>query len=144
MVAMFQDGCHCMPQFGFIAIRLVLVGRFAVLIIAVIAFFLALNPESKVLDLVAYAWAGFGAAFGPSLILSLYWRKMTKYGALAGILTGGITVVVWKKLSGGIFDLYEIVPGFIFSFVAIIIISLLFPKIDDQILEEFDYVFDKQ
>jgi sodium/proline symporter len=72
------------------------------------------NPDRQVLDLVAYAWAGFSAAFGPTLILSLYWRRMNRYGALAGIIVGGLIVVIWRQLSGGLFDLYEIVPGFVF------------------------------
>jgi sodium/proline symporter len=80
---------------------------------------MALDPETMILDLVGYAWAGFGAAFGPVIILSLYWPRMTRRGAIAGVLAGGITVVVWKQLEGGLFDLYEIVPGFILSLVAI-------------------------
>jgi sodium/proline symporter len=95
--------------------ELVAVGRAAVALIAVAAFLIAMDPQTLVLDLVGYAWAGFGAAFGPVLILSLYWSGMTRRGAVAGILTGGITVVVWKHLEGGLFDLYEIVPGFVFS-----------------------------
>jgi sodium/proline symporter len=105
--------------------ELVLVGRLAVLAIAVAAFLLAMDPENKVLDLVAYAWAGFGAAFGPAVLLSLYWRGMNRWGALAGILVGGITVVVWKPLEGGWFDLYEIVPGFVASLLAILVVSKL-------------------
>ncbi|MEJ2455673.1 MAG: sodium/proline symporter PutP [Candidatus Thiodiazotropha sp.] len=103
--------------------ELVVVGRLAVLAIAVAAFLLALDPENKVLDLVAYAWAGFGAAFGPAVLLSLYWRGMNRWGALAGILAGGLTVVIWKPLQGGLFDLYEIVPGFIVSALAIVVVS---------------------
>ena len=68
---------------------------------------LALDPEARVMGLVSYAWAGFGAALGPAILLSLYWRRMTPTAALAGILSGGITVVVWKNLSGGLLDLYE-------------------------------------
>ena len=98
-------------------------GRIAVVAIALVAFALATNPDSKVLDLVAYAWAGFGAAFGPAILLSLYWSGMTKRGALAGILTGGVTVIIWKQLSGGIFDLYEIVPGVALSVMAILAFS---------------------
>ncbi|MCU7797986.1 MAG: sodium/proline symporter PutP, partial [Candidatus Thiodiazotropha sp. (ex Myrtea spinifera)] len=105
--------------------ELVLVGRLAVLTIAGVAFLLAMNPENKVLDLVAYAWAGFGAAFGPAVLLSLYWRGMNRWGALAGILLGGITVVIWKPLEGGLFDLYEIVPGFTASLLAILLVSRL-------------------
>ncbi len=105
--------------------ELVWVGRVAVAIIALIALLLALRPDSKVLDLVAYAWAGFGAAFGPTLLFALFWMRMTRNGALAGILVGGGTVILWKQLEGGIFDLYEIVPGFALSCLAIIIFSLL-------------------
>ncbi len=104
--------------------ELVLVGRLAVLAVALLAFLLALNPDSKVLDLVAYAWAGFGAAFGPVLLLSLYWPRMSRNGALAGMLSGGITVVLWKQLQGGLFELYEIVPGMLFAGIAVVVFSL--------------------
>ena len=115
-------------------------GRFGVLAIAAVAFVLALNPDNKVLDLVAYAWAGFGAAFGPSLILALFWRRMTKSGAAAGILTGGLTVILWKQLHGGIFDMYEIIPGFIFSSIAIVAASLASIEPPPDILDLFDQV----
>jgi sodium/proline symporter len=105
--------------------ELVAVGRLAVVTIATLAFLLALDRDSKVLDLVAYAWAGFGAAFGPAVLLSLYWRGMNRWGVLAGIITGGLTVVIWKPLQGGLFDLYEIIPGFLFSLVMIVIVSQL-------------------
>ena len=104
------------------------VGRLAVVGIAIVAMIFALNADSTVLDLVAYAWAGFGAAFGPTIILSLYWKNSNYLGALAGILTGGLTVIIWKQLSGGpggIFDLYEIVPGVVFSFLAFWLASLI-------------------
>lgn len=105
--------------------ELIYVGRAAVILVAGLAFLLAMNPQSKVLDLVAYAWAGFGAAFGPTLILSLYWRRMNRAGALAGIIAGGMTVVVWKQLAGGVFELYELVPGFLVSLSTSVITSLL-------------------
>ncbi len=101
--------------------ELLWIGRLAVILIAIGAFLLALDPDSKVLDLVAYAWAGFGASFGPTVLASLYWRRMSLAGAYAGILVGGITVITWKALSGGIFDLYEIVPGVLFSTLAVAI-----------------------
>jgi sodium/proline symporter len=104
--------------------ELVWIGRAAVVVIAACAYVLALDPQSKVLELVAYAWAGFGAAFGPTLLLSLFWTRMTRGGALAGILVGALTVPVWRQLSGGLFDLYELVPGFFFSTVAIVMVSL--------------------
>lgn len=102
-------------------------GRGAVLGIAVLALILASNPESKVLELVAWAWAGFGAAFGPAVILSLYWPKMNRAGALAGVVVGGVTAVVWPMLRdrGGIFELYELVPGFLLSMIAILIATAM-------------------
>jgi sodium/proline symporter len=107
--------------------ELLWVGRGAVLAIAAIAFWLGLDPDSKVLSLVAWAWAGFGAAFGPAIILSLYWDRMTRNGALAGIVVGGITVIVWPQLEGEIFGLYELVPGFVFSWLAIWLVSIARP-----------------
>ncbi len=103
--------------------ELMITGRLAVAGIAAIAFLLALDPDSSVLDLVSYAWAGFGAAFGPAILFSLYWKPMTRNGALAGIILGGLTVVIWKQLSGGIFDLYEIVPGIVVSTAGILVFS---------------------
>ncbi|WP_277613986.1 sodium/proline symporter PutP [Neobacillus muris] len=114
-----------------------IVGRIAVLGIAIIAILLGYNPESKVLELVSYAWAGFGAAFGPVVILSLFWKRMTRNGALAGIIVGALTVIIWAKLSGGIFDLYELAPGFLFGALAVIIVSLLGKAPSKQVQEEY-------
>lgn len=105
--------------------EIVMVGRIAVIGISIVALILAMTPDSSVLGLVSYAWAGFGAAFGPALVLSLYWERMNRNGALAGILVGGITIVVWKQLSGGWFDVYEIVPGIILSTLSIVVVSLM-------------------
>ena len=116
---------------------LVKISRIAVVAIAIVAWLLALDPESSVLGLVSYAWAGFGAAFGPAIILSLFWARMNRQGCLAGIVIGGITVVVWKQLSGGIFDIYEIVPGFILATIAIIAVSLATPEPDQDIQAMF-------
>ncbi|MCM3602808.1 sodium/proline symporter PutP [Robertmurraya korlensis] len=116
----------------------VLLGRLAVLTVAVIALLLALDQDNTILSLVAYAWAGFGASFGPVIILSLFWRKMTNWGAITGIITGAITVIVWKQAEGGIFDLYEIVPGFILNAIVVIIVSILTYKQNDQIEKEFN------
>ncbi len=120
--------------------EILLVGRCAVVGISIIATVLAMNPESSVLGLVSYAWAGFGAAFGPVLVLSLYWRRMTARGALAGIIAGGMTVVVWKQLDGGLFDLYEIVPGIILSTLAVFFVSLLSPPPGKDVVDCFDKV----
>ena len=102
---------------------IVKVGRWAVVALSLIAVGVAMDPGSKVLDVVAYAWAGLGAAFGPTILISLYWSRMTGAGAIAGVLVGGITVVVWKQLSGGIFDIYELLPGFVLSAAAIVLVS---------------------
>lgn len=110
--------------------ELLWVGRLALLAVAVIAFFVGINPNSLVLGLVAYAWAGFGAAFGPAIILALYWNRMNWQGALAGIIVGGVTVLVWHTWLlplGGFFGLYEIVPGFVLSMIAIVVVSLITP-----------------
>ena len=105
--------------------EVVITARLAVLGVSLVALALAMNPDSSVLGLVAYAWAGFGAAFGPALLLSLYWKRMNRFGALAGIIVGGATVVIWKQLEGGWFDLYELVPGFFAAALAVIVVSLL-------------------
>jgi len=120
--------------------ELLWIGRLTVILISVIAFLMALNPDSSVFRLVAYAWAGLGAAFGPTIILSLFWKRMNKQGAFAGILTGGITVLIWKQLQGGIFDMYEIVPGFIVSIIFIVAVSLFTQPPIKEIQEEFDSV----
>lgn len=120
--------------------ELVVAGRVAVLVVAALAFALALDPESKVLDLVAYAWAGFGAAFGPTLLLSLYWRRMTAAGAMSGIVVGGLTVVVWRQLEGGVFDLYEIVPGVLLSTLAILSVTRLDRAPSPEVTAVFDAV----
>lgn len=120
--------------------QLLNVSRISVVAVAFVAYVLALNPNSSVLDLVSYAWAGFGASFGPVIILSLFWRDMTKNGALAGLIAGGVTVVIWKQLSGGIFDLYEIVPAMIVAFISIYVVSKISDRPSKEILEEFDLV----
>ncbi|WP_342588599.1 sodium:solute symporter family transporter [Salinicola halimionae] len=114
--------------------ELLLVGRIAVLGVSVVA----LSPDSNVLGLVSYAWAGFGACFGPTLILSLHWKRMNQWGALAGILIGGLTVIVWSRLSGDLFDLYEIVPGFVLSLLAIVTVSLATAAPSLSVSRQFD------
>ncbi len=103
--------------------QLMMIGRATVIVLTLCATALALQPDNKVLDLVAYAWAGFGAAFGPVILLSLYWKNMSRNAALAGMLTGGITVIVWKNITSDfwLFELYELVPGFVFALLAIVI-----------------------
>lgn len=117
--------------------ELVWVGRFMVLAITILAIILAMNPNSKVLGLVAYAWAGFGAAFGPLILLSLYWKRMTAYGALAGMLVGAVTVIVWKNTMAD-FGLYEIVPGFVLATLSIIVVSIIDRKPNAEVTSRFD------
>ena len=120
--------------------ELLLVSRIAVVAIALLALVIASDRNSRVLDLVSYAWAGFGGAFGPVIVFSLFWRKMTALSAVIGMVIGAVTVVVWSNLSGGLFDLYEIVPGFLFASIAIVLISLMKPEQNDSTLEQYDSV----
>ena len=126
--------------------QLVLVGRLSVLLVAVVAVMLAFDRNSSILTLVSNAWAGFGAAFGPVIILSLHWKKMNRNGALAGMLVGASTVLFWiyapftfngQSLSSTI---YEIVPGFIFSTIAVVSVSILTHKPQIEIEQTFDEV----
>ncbi len=118
--------------------ELVWISRVSVLAISAIAIALAMNPDSLILDIVAYAWAGFGAAFGPALLFSLFWRRTTRNGALAGIVVGGLTVLIWKQFA--LWGLYEIIPGFLFASIAIIIVSLIGKPPSKEITDRFDEV----
>ena len=126
--------------------ELVMVGRISVLAVAVAAGVLAWNPANSVLNLVSQAWAGFGAAFGPLVVLSLTWKRMTRNGALAGMIVGAATVLVWgyaPLLAGGATLsslIYEIVPGFAFSFIAIVVVSLMGKAPTGEVAETFDAV----
>lgn len=117
--------------------ELVWTGRISVLVIALIALMLAWNETSSVLSLVSYAWAGFGATFGPTLLFSIFWRRMTRNGAIAGIIVGGLTVFLWP-LTGS--ALYEMVPGFLLSSIAIIVFSLTGKGATEEMKAEYDKV----
>jgi SSS family solute:Na+ symporter/sodium/proline symporter len=124
--------------------QLVFVGRLSVLVVALVAVFLAYDRDSSILSLVSNAWAGFGAAFGPVVILSLYWKKMNRNGALAGMIIGAVTALVWIYVPitvGGelLSDLmYGIVPGFILSTLAIIVVSLTTQQPQVEVENTFD------
>ncbi|MEL0036148.1 MAG: sodium/proline symporter PutP [Gammaproteobacteria bacterium] len=118
--------------------ELVLIGRISVVVIAVVALLIGQDPDSKVLSLVSYAWAGLGAAFGPVVLFSVLWRETSRNGALAGMVAGAVTVVVWKQLSGGWFDLYELLPGFVISSLAIYVVSKM-----DRGNQEAEALFDE-
>jgi len=138
-----QDIYHAVLRKNASEKELVWVGRATVILIAVIAWALSLDANSSVLKLVSYAWAGFGAAFGPLIILSLYNANVTRLGAIAGMLTGALVVIVWKQLEGGLFDLYELLPGFIFASLAIIIFSKFGQECSSEIKQTFDDVHTK-
>ena len=121
--ALTEDFYKAFLRKGASQTELVWVGRLMVLAVALIAIALAANPDNRVLGLVAYAWAGFGAAFGPVVLLSVLWKGMTRNGALAGIVVGALTVILWKNYVG--LGLYEIIPGFLFATVAIVVVSKL-------------------
>lgn len=126
--------------------ELVLIGRLSVLSVAIVASLLAFDRNSSILSLVSNAWAGFGAAFGPLVIFSLYWRKMTKQAAMLGMISGALTVLIWiyspLQINGENLSsvMYEIVPGFIVSSLVIVITSILKPESDSYVLNQFDEV----
>ena len=127
--------------------ELVWVGRLMVLAIAVISILIAADPNSKVLGLVSYAWAGFGGAFGPVVILSVFWKRITASGALAGMVAGAVTVVMWaeyvKKTAiaagqNGWLTVYEIVPGFIACALVAVLVSLIGKAPSQEVQERFE------
>lgn len=122
-----------------------LVARGAVIIIAIIGVILASDPDSNVFTIVSFAWAGFGATFGPLMLFALFWKRSNKYGAIAGVISGGAMVFIWKFLVrplGGAFDIYELLPAFIVSSVLIVTVSLLTPAPEKEIVEDFEAVKD--
>ncbi|MFD2705697.1 sodium/proline symporter PutP [Salibacterium lacus] len=117
--------------------ELVWASRTAVFLILLIAFILAFNENSTVLELVSYAWAGFGAAFGPGLLFSLFWKRTTMPAVVTSIILGGGTVLLWGFTGS---DLYELVPGFLLASLAIVVISLLGSKPSKEVMDEFEQV----
>lgn len=118
-----------------------LMARLTVICIAVIAVFLAANPESSIFAIVSFAWAGFGATFGPAIVFSLFWKRSNRQGITAGLIGGGIMVFVWKffiRPLGGTFGIYELLPAFLFNCILVIIVSLLTAAPDEEINREFD------
>ncbi|HHV64534.1 MAG TPA: sodium/proline symporter PutP [Peptococcaceae bacterium] len=119
------------------------VSRLTLLIIAIIAMIIALDENSVIFTVVSFAWAGFGATFGPIMIFSLFWKRVTRSGAIAGMLTGGCMVFIWKlilKPMGGVWGIYELFPAFVLSCLAIVIVSLLSKEPPKDIQEEFELV----
>ena len=120
--------------------EVMIISRFTVFLIALIALLLSLNPKSSIFNLVSFAWSGFGGTFGPLILLSLYWKRTTAPGAIAGLICGGITDVVWHYIPASvakIFGLYEILPAFIVCLVVTVLVSLL-TKPDAEVLTKFE------
>ncbi|MGI6118573.1 MAG: sodium/proline symporter [Bilifractor sp.] len=123
--------------------KLMNIARLSLLGIAVVGIVIAWNPDSSVFQIVSFAWAGFGASFGPIVLLALFWRRSNKQGALAGLIVGGSMVFIWKYLVrplGGAFDIYELLPAFLLAIAANVIVSLLTPAPDRRITDVFDKV----
>ena len=118
-----------------------LAARITVIAIAVLGVIIARDPESSVFGIVSFAWAGFGASFGPIVICSLFWKRTTLSGAICGMIAGGIMVFVWKYLIapiGGIFGVYELLPAFLVSIAVIVIVSLIDKMPSDEMIAEFN------
>lgn len=119
--------------------------RICVIVISIVAVFLALDPSSSVFRIVSFAWAGFGAVFGPMVLFGLFWKRTNKWGALAGMLSGGITIFVWKfvvreQCKGSILDIYELLPAFIIACILIVVVSLITKAPEKEIGETFEAV----
>lgn len=119
--------------------------RISVIAISVISVFLASDPNSSVFRIVSFAWAGFGAAFGPVVLFALFWKRTNKWGALAGMVSGGLMVFVWKfvirtTFAGTVLDIYELLPAFILASIAIVVVSLLTAEPSDDIKATFEEV----
>ena len=117
------------------------ISRVALLSVALIGIIIALDETSAIFTIVSFAWAGFGATFGPLMLFSLFWKRINHTGAVAGMLSGGIAVFIWKLLlkpMGGIFGIYELLPAFLVSCIFIIVVSLLTKEPSIEIQKEFE------
>ena len=120
-----------------------LAARLTVVGVAVLGAFFASDPASSIFRVVSFAWAGFGATFGPVMLLALFWRRANRAGAMAGMISGAVMIFVWKYLVaplGGVFAIYELLPAFVISGIVIIVVSLCTAKPDAEICAEFDAV----
>ena len=120
-----------------------IIARVTLVVISVIGVIIASNPESSVFAIVSFAWAGFGATFGPAMLAALFWKRSNMKGILAGMLSGAVTVFVWKFIvrpMGGVWDIYELHPVFLVSLSFIVVVSLLTEKPSEEIVKEFEQV----
>lgn len=119
----------------------VIIARATVIIISIIAVFLARNPNSSVFGIVSFAWAGFGATFGPVMLLALFWKRSNQYGAIAGMVAGGVMIFVWKycvRPLGGLWDIYELLPVFLIALLVNVIVSLCTKAPEEAVIKEFE------
>ena len=135
--ALVEDLYHAFNRKELGEKRSVLLGRVAVMLVSVVAAIMAWQANDSILNLVSFAWAGFGASFGPVVLLALFWRRLTRWGALAGMTTGAVVAAVWANLSGGIFELYELLPGFVANLIVTIVVSLV-TEVAPGVDAEFD------
>ncbi len=130
-------GIKMSDRMSMISARLVLV------VIAILGIVIAWNPDSSVFQIVSFAWAGFGATFGPVMLIALFWKRSNKWGAITGMAAGGIMVFIWKfciRPLGGVWNLYELLPAFLIALAVNIIVSLATPKPEQEIIDEFENV----
>ena len=131
--------------------QVLFIARATVFVVAIIAIVIAWNPNSSIMNLVSDAWAGLGSAFGPAILMSLYWKRMNLAGAAAGMASGGLTVIIWDYIKCCTLDgvhvtpatytgVYSLLVGFIVSLVFIVVVSLATPKASDEIMQEFEDV----
>ena len=131
--------------------QMLIISRVTVIVVAIIAYIIAWNPNSSIMLLVSDAWAGLGSAFGPTILLSLYWKKINIPGAVAGMVSGGLTVIIWDYIKfvemngemvtlGTYTGIYSLLVGFFLSLALIVIVSLVTPKVSDEIIQEFEDV----
>ncbi|MBR6402824.1 MAG: sodium/proline symporter [Eubacterium sp.] len=120
-----------------------LTARLTLVIVAILGVFIAWNPDSSVFSIVSFAWAGFGAVFGPAMIMSLFWKRTNKYGTAAGMIAGAAMVFIWKfgvRPMGGAWNLYELAPAFVVALIFIVLVSLITPAPGEEIANEFEEV----
>jgi sodium/proline symporter len=120
-----------------------LTARLTLIVVGVLGVIIAWDPSSSVFNIVSFAWAGFGAVFGPATLMSLFWKRTNKFGCIAGMISGAAMVFIWKyavRPMGGAWDLYELAPAFLVALIFIVIVSLVTPSPEEEITKEFDEV----
>ncbi len=123
-----------------------LTARLTLVVVAILGVVIAWNPDSSVFSIVSFAWAGFGAVFGPAMIMSLFWKRSNKYGIIAGMISGAAMVFIWKygvRPMGGAWDLYELAPAFLVAIIFIVIVSLITPAPEEEIVKTYDEVMEE-